>query len=241
MDDLSVANWPNVDDQVGRQPFDRDSALNATLVEYKSMRDESIAALAHKVQIVNFTFGATSVAIAGLASSKSLSGTQVGSVCLTIVPALSFAAAFMWLGEHERSQRAGQGLRRVEQIVNNLVGMSRAVDWENLLASRAADRHQTRNPWGGNMKYPYIAAVSVMFGSGVFAQLFGVLSLSASKSLGIGGGLAALLVTLLLDLILLHYWSERWQQIVHRGDWRSRSPAEHAKSVLRRIRPELFE
>jgi hypothetical protein len=204
-------------------------AISALLVEYTSLRQESLTAIAHQIQIVNFTFAAASLAIAGVVASD-ISAAKIAAVCLTAIPLLTFSAAFMWLGEHHRSRRAGRGMIEIERSINRFLGENLVI-WETELARRRSnDERRTRwrrllstvfrgrstEPRGGHMTYPYLAAVIVIVGAGMLSQLFGLLLLSrhlhwwnrASNIFSIALGLS-----FLFDFLLLRKWVEKWDEV----------------------------
>jgi hypothetical protein len=134
--------------------------VNALLAEYNSLRHESITAISYRLQIITFTFGFLAVIIGGLVSGK-VPNLLTGLITLFVIPQISKAALMMWLGEYQRSSRAGRHLRVVEKHANKLLNHE-IFTWETHLAKRKK-----------HMNYPYIATAIFILGIGYLSTFIG--------------------------------------------------------------------
>lgn len=135
--------------------------LDARLAEYSSLRQESLQAITNRIQVMNFAFTSLTLILAALLAS-SVPRLLVILVSLLFVPVASKASALVWLGEYQRSQRAGHGIRLMEDGINGLLGGGRTIYWENSLYSEST-----------HMGYPYVATVLFMLSTGVFGECVG--------------------------------------------------------------------
>src|SRR5512143_3104758 len=131
------------------------------LAEYTWLRQECLQAIGYRITVMNFTFGALSVVLAGLLSGN-LPPLVAGSIALLFVPQMAKAGLLIWLGEYHRSQRAGRWIAALEARINQLTNSS-AMGWETALATR-----------GTHMAYPYIATVIFTLGSGITGNFLGL-------------------------------------------------------------------
>lgn len=167
-----------------------DHRVQAMLTEYDLLRQESLAAIGHRLSILSFSFAALAVLTAGLLQRK-VDDALAGVVALAFVPQFAKASLLVWLGEHARSQRAGRYLVGLERRVNAEVG-GQALSWETSLAAPA--------PAGGSpdsrrlhMKYPYVAVVVLLLGVGWAAEGLGLYLLAEG---------------------LTEHWPDRWAVVV---------------------------
>ena len=133
------------------------------LAEYGTLRQESLEAVGHRMTVMSFTFAAVGVIIGGLLTRK-VSDAVAGLIAVLFVPQVSKAALLIWLGEYERSQRAGKWLAELEQRVNRALGAD-ALAWETtLLAARRTTAMEaagsSRTPV--HMGYPYVSVVALV-------------------------------------------------------------------------------
>lgn len=135
--------------------------LQALLAEYDSLRGESQSSISNRVIIANFTFGALALILAALITRTEPS-TIVAIVSLFFVPQVAKTGLLIWLGEYDRSQRAGYWLKGVEQRINHLLDQE-VMTWEGSL------QHQ-----GTHMGYPYLATVLLLLGAGWASSLLGL-------------------------------------------------------------------
>ncbi|MCA1707688.1 MAG: hypothetical protein LC808_32225 [Actinobacteria bacterium] len=181
-------------------------ALQAMLAEYQTLRQESLQAITNRINVVNFTFGAMSVILAGLLT-RQVSDLLGGLVAVLVAPQVAKAGLLIWLGEYNRSQRAGRWLAQLESRINSLVA-NRAMDWEQWLAS--GDTH---------MSYPYKANVFITAGLGYASEVLGVYLL-ALQMRSLSNGSLFLVVALLTSAIValeggfLRYFAVQWRTAV---------------------------
>lgn len=184
----------------------RQLQLQARLAEYNSLRQESLAAITNRTTIANFMFGALAVIIAALASQGKASWTTA-IVSAFFVPQISKAGLAIWLGEYERSQRAGRKLSDIEEEIGKIAGAP-VMSWETRLVERTL-----------HMAYPYRATAVLLIGAGYVSGGIGLFliylllrhtvpwwGLSA-----IGAGLVGLIV--LVEWRYLKFFQEKWKYI----------------------------
>ncbi len=137
--------------------MDREPLLDVLMEEYRTLRQESLDTLGHRLTVVSFTFAALSVVVAGMLTATELPAWIVGAVGVVFVPQAAKAGLFIWLGEYQRSQRAGRHLAELERRVNALLDVdgSAGLCWESALTSR-----------GRHMSTPYIATIAFTLGAG---------------------------------------------------------------------------
>ena len=135
--------------------MDREPLLDVLMEEYRTLRQESLDTLGHRLTVVSFTFAALSVVVAGMLTATELPAWIVGAVGVVFVPQAAKAGLFIWLGEYQRSQRAGRHLAELERRVNTLLDVdgSAGLCWESALTSR-----------GRHMSTPYIATIAFTLG-----------------------------------------------------------------------------
>ncbi len=121
-----------------------------------------MAAIGHRMTATNFTFAALAVIIGALISAAHLDKRIVGATLLAVVPQLAKSGLLIWLGEYERSQRAGRHIARVELKINRLLD-TEALTWESGLKSTSA-----------HMGYPYRAVLTLLLGTGYCSVVLGL-------------------------------------------------------------------
>jgi hypothetical protein len=192
----------------GEEPHqgDRSLQLQAALAEYESLRQESMAAITNRVTVANFTFGALALIIAGLLAQQN-PGPLAGVVAVVFVPQLSKTGLLIWLGEYDRSQRAGRWIRDLELRVNALVE-NQSMSWESALMSK-----------GTHMSYPYASTVLLLLGAGWASAVLGLGIIYASLAAhGIDRlGWAALGCVGFVALVIA---GEVWFALFFRRKWR---------------------
>lgn len=183
------------------------SQLDALLAEYGTLRQESLNAITNRITIMNFTFGALSIVLAGLLATR-VPTILAGITALVFVPQVAKAALLIWLGEYNRSQRAGRWLQRLETRINKLVEAD-VIGWESEPAKPRARR--------SHMDYPYKATVSLVIGAGYAGTIIGIyLLLGAAQELDtiwtILIFVAIVSYALILETIFLIYFMTRWRE-----------------------------
>ncbi|HEX2087254.1 MAG TPA: hypothetical protein VHF89_16345 [Solirubrobacteraceae bacterium] len=185
-----------------------DAALNAMLAEYESLRTESQQAIQNRVSVTNFTFGALAVVIAGLLSSN-VSEVLAGIVGMVFVPQIAKAGLLIWLGEYNRSQRAGRWIADLEKRMNELVQHD-AVGWERRL--------QAQRGSSGHMSYPYVANAVITIGMGWAGGVVGAVFLFdeiADATCATATGLSVAGICLAFALVewwFLRYFARHWRE-----------------------------
>lgn len=178
-------------------------ALTALLAEHASLRQESIQAIANRIAVMNFTFGALAVVIAALLAGQ-VDRTIAGLIALLFVPQMAKAGLLIWLGEYHRSMRAGAWLARIEAQVNRLVGEPNTLTWETSLISRSS-----------HMDFPYVATAAFILGAGYLGSLLGVLYVSLAIPSGtparIAGGAALLAYVAVIETVFARFFWRRWR------------------------------
>jgi hypothetical protein len=144
--------------------MESDSAqeLNVILEEYKTLRQESLNAINNRVVIFGWSFTALTI----ITSAAVVSTLPIVVICLILgfaVPLLAKFIIYVWLGEYERSQRAGAFIRVLETRINKQIGQT-ALTWENHLRGRG-ERSDRR------ISQPYLFAVSALELLGYISEL----------------------------------------------------------------------
>ena len=183
------------------EEFVRRLEFEARMAEYSSLREESLQAISNRVQIMNFTFTSLTIILASLMAA-SIPVTLVLIVSLIFVPVACKVSALVWLGEYNRSQRAGSGIRQRKDLINELIRGVPAVSWENDLYSK-----------GTHMGYPYAASLAFMLSTGIFGEaLGGYTAAQLVHGLIPTVGVIAITVTfsLLFEIWFIRFFIERW-------------------------------
>jgi preprotein translocase subunit SecY len=184
---------------VGRERAGRDPVVDLLLAEYTSLRQESLEALEHRLTIITFSFGSLAL-IAFL--SRGVPDAVAGWIALLVVPLIAKAALLLWLGEYERSHRAGLWIAHLEAKLNAHVGED-AMGWETAL-SRKGERGKD-----SHMSYPYVATIFIILVSGHVGILAGLLQLRADlENPWVALGCA---VTLLMEIGFIILFLRMWK------------------------------
>jgi hypothetical protein len=181
-------------------------ALQAMLAEYATLRAESVQSISNRMAVMNFTFGALSVVLAGLLAA-SISELMAGFIALFFVPQMAKAGLLIWMGEYNRSQRAGRWTAVLEERINQRVG-SQVVGWEGSLASA-----------GAHMSYPYAATVLFILGIGYAGSLLGLYFFTSQDSRPFRWLSPFLIVALtvayifIVEGLFLRFVRSRWREV----------------------------
>jgi hypothetical protein len=196
----------------------RDPRLDALLAEYATLRQESLGAIGHRVAVMNFTFAAVSLLVAGLLTNQVGNGIAA-LAALVFVPQIAKAGLMIWLGEYQRSQRAGRWIAGLEERINRLIGEP-VMTWESGLGDRPApDRPAAATAAEAHMTFPYIAVVVLLLGTGYLAAALGVYftaqaldgeGLSTWVTALIAGGVA--LIVGVWEVVFLGAFRARWAE-----------------------------
>jgi len=202
----------------GESRTNNSSLVEAMLAEYGTLRQESLEAVGHRMTVMSFTFAAVGVIIGGLLTRK-VSDAVAGLIAVLFVPQVSKAALLIWLGEYERSQRAGKWLAELEQRVNRALGAD-ALAWETTLlaARRTTDMEaagSSRPPV--HMGYPYVSVVALLVGAGYTATALGTYLLFAEARRRWGTDVAAAtaagiaVAASIVELAFIRFFLNRWK------------------------------
>ena len=147
--------------------MDSKDSIEIMLKEYETLREEVLAAMSSRNSILSF-----GLAIIGAIFTASIAThTQIGYSILAsyllilAVPSVTNCVLFMWLGEYQRSQRAGKFLVGLEKRIN-AKAQEELLTWETLL------REQLRH-----MKYPYVITVMLLTVISVISLIIGLVTL----------------------------------------------------------------
>jgi hypothetical protein len=187
--------------------FSDDGArLEVLLTEYDSLRQESLGAIGNRITIANFTFGAIAIMLAALLSLNK-PNLAIGITALAFIPQVSKTGLMIWLGEYNRSQRAGRQLRSIENRVNELLGTT-AMTWENSLAGTSV-----------HMGYPYLSTVLLLLGAGWSSSVFGIVVIVQQLRPVVPGGMTWWVFAgvagyaLVVELLFAWFFRRKWKNI----------------------------
>ncbi|WP_061289326.1 hypothetical protein [Herbidospora cretacea] len=180
-------------------------AFQAMLVEYNWLRQESLNAISNRVTIANFMFGAMALILAALIGQPTPT-TGTALVSLICVPQIAKVGLMIWLGEYNRSQRAGKWLAELEVRINAAVGRPNVLSWESTLLSNSL-----------HMSYPYSSVLLLLLGAGWAGIFVGVMQLRVTATLPaeelgwlIGG---VLLAAAIAEICFIVSFRKKWLQI----------------------------
>jgi len=137
-----------------------DDIRSMYLVEYNTLREESLRTLNNRIQIVSFGLATLGLLFAGILSSKTQNDHLIGVVFGVVIPIISTLVYYFWFGEFERMVRVGKKLQRVETAINSTFKGKPILTWETELEEI-------------RMKYPYISAASIFLGIALLSPLVG--------------------------------------------------------------------
>lgn len=182
-------------------------AVTAMLAEYNSLRQESLSSIGNRVTIANFSFGAVSLILAALISQGTAS-LLTGVLALALVPQIAKVGLMIWLGEYNRSQRAGKWISELERRINAAVGVDHAVSWESALLGNSI-----------HMSYPYLSVVMLLVGVGWASIAYGatvlieLLDRSGYSAAGLGIAAAVAIAVVAVEVWYLRLFMNKWRKI----------------------------
>lgn len=186
---------------------DKTLVIQAMLAEYNSLRTESLGAISNRVTIANFTFGAVAIILAGLINQQN-PGVITGVVALIFVPQIAKTGLMVWLGEYNRSQRAGKWISDLEKRINKVVEHDHAMVWESALLGNSI-----------HMSYPYSSVVILLVGAGWSSSFvgFGIfvnIARSSNHQIEYAVGLSiAFIVIVLVETQFIRFFRSKWKKI----------------------------
>src|SRR5687767_7154944 len=109
-------------------------AVEIMLKEYETLRQESLTAANSRTLTLQFGLAIIGGIIAATtASDKVVAQPFITSIVLIfVVPSISMLILLIWLGEHQRIQRAGLHLTYLERRINQDAS-KKLLTWENNL------------------------------------------------------------------------------------------------------------
>jgi len=181
-------------------------SIEVLLREYDSLRQESLQAINNRIQIMNFAFTSLAVVTAAILSTSIARGVLV-PICLVFIPVSAKASLLIWLGEYNRSQRAGQGIVQIEKRINDQLQDTELLTWESKLVSSST-----------HMAYPYAATAAYMLSIGVLAHGLGIFYLAelvihhgaVVTTVVIAG---AVLYASTMEILFFRFFLMRWRAI----------------------------
>lgn len=172
--------------------------IEIMLEEYKTLRQESLDAMKNRNTILSFGLAAIGALFTGsIVAYKTDIHLLITNVALIVmIPAVSYIVLAMWLGEYERSQRAGKFLVGLECRINTEASRT-LLTWETRLRKKRS-----------HMKYPYHAAVVLPIGISAASQVTGLITADFSAIQTWSAVVAAALIHLVLWLVVTSYISK---------------------------------
>lgn len=188
---------------------DRDKSLvvQAMLAEYNSLRTESLGSINNRVTIANFTFGAVAIILAALVNQRN-PDIITGIVAVAFVPQIAKTGLMIWLGEYNRSQRAGKWISDLEKKISKTVGQEHAMVWESALIGNSI-----------HMSYPYASVVLLLLGTGWASSFIGfgifirIASSSSNRTPYVIGLAIGLVIVVLAEVWFVRFLRSKWRKI----------------------------
>jgi hypothetical protein len=145
-------------------------AVEIMLKEYETLRQESLTAANSRTLTLQFGLAIIGGIIAATtASDKVVAQPFITSIVLIfVVPSISMLILLIWLGEHQRIQRAGLHLTYLERRINQDAS-KKLLTWENNL------RKDPPKPSIQHMQYPYRAVVGLVTLVAISSFMIGLL------------------------------------------------------------------
>jgi hypothetical protein len=177
------------------------------LQEYNSLRQESLSSITNRITIASFTFGAVAVILAALISRDNPSP-LTGLIAFILVPQVSKAGLMIWLGEYNRSQRAGKWVAHLEEKINRALGWRKVLNWEAALVGN--DVHMT---------YPYrsvavlligIGWASIVAGASILINDFGAKLLIPAY---LAGAIVVTVTIAATEIAFIVFFRRKWRRI----------------------------
>src|SRR5215470_5898305 len=181
--------------------------VQAMLAEYNSLRTESLSSISNRVTIANFTFGAVAIILAALINQRT-PDIVTGVVALAFVPQIAKTGLMVWLGEYNRSQRAGKWISDLEKKINDTLGQDHAMVWESALIGNSI-----------HMSYPYSSVVLLLLGVGwssilvgfeIFANLIRASGYPIEYLIGLSTILAVIIIA---EIWFIRFFRSKWREI----------------------------
>jgi hypothetical protein len=152
------------------QKGDYMKAVEIMLKEYETLRQESLTAANSRTLTLQFGLAIIGgIIAAATASDKVIAQPFITSIVLIfVIQPISMLILVIWLGEHQRIQRAGLHLTYLERRINQKVS-EKLLTWENNL------RKDPPEVSIQHMQYPYIAVVGLVTLVAISSFMIGLL------------------------------------------------------------------
>lgn len=192
---------------VGVEATEQALAVQAMLNEYNSLRQESMSSIGHRVTVANFSFGAVAVIVAAFITQQKPDWVM-GLVTMLLVPQIAKVGLLIWLGEYNRSQRAGKWIAELEQRVSATVSCNRVMAWESTLLGNSI-----------HMTYPYLSVVLLLLGVGWTSTIVGAAALARYFGAALLQPWAIVVVVVLVavvvtvEVLFIRFFRAKWREI----------------------------
>jgi hypothetical protein len=123
----------------------------ALFKEYDTLRQETLQAAGHRVQIIAFGTGAIGVLSAGALSLNENTAGFLHLVFGFAIPLLSMLLFIIWMGEFEKTTRVARHVRKIENRINRTFPGQQVLSWESSLTSQ-------------RIRYQYVAVAFLFSG-----------------------------------------------------------------------------
>ncbi|MBN2899091.1 MAG: hypothetical protein JXO44_09995 [Clostridia bacterium] len=135
--------------------------VEVAMQEYQTLRDEILLSFENQQQILNYGIASMGIII-GFAANKWEETLIIDMMLFVLVPILSHLVTLIWNGEINRISRAGQFIKKKEEIINRyIMSSSDASDeplyWETWLRSYKSEKKNFKTKWN------YYATLSMLF------------------------------------------------------------------------------
>jgi len=145
-------------------------SIDATIEEYKSLRNESLDAI--KSQQTTLSIGIGTVGVVVAAGVNIWDKSYLPSlIFLVFNPILCYWILLIWLGEVHRMMRAGAFLSLIESKINLKFKVEDALSWESWLRKINQDVKRPR------MFFNYIAVIGIFYFTAVAPIIVGNIKL----------------------------------------------------------------
>jgi len=140
--------------------------IEVLIKEYETLRQEILSTMNNRISILSFGLGTIgAIFTASIAIYVTSNNIILPSLTLSLaVPFICHFVLFMWLGEYQRMQRAGQFLVGLEKRINDEASKS-LLTWETSL--RAQRQHMT---------YPYNTTVMLLLAISIISYGIGIIN-----------------------------------------------------------------
>lgn len=152
--------------------------IEILIKEYETLRQEILSTMNSRISILSFGLGTIgAIFTASIAIYVTSNNIILPSLTLSLaIPFICNFVLFMWLGEYQRMQRAGQFLVGLEKRINDEASKP-LLTWETTLRSQRQ-----------HMTYPYNTTVMLLLAISVISFVIGIIN--SQQTTGMIWGLA---------------------------------------------------